>query len=605
MPYFNRIDHLAPPTQASFGPSASFFDNVAAAFDRQVRVDNSIALTSEFNRRYAENLARASEILGTPLVDPFGTGPGNLAEAEQLIQYQLGGDMPEVMRNALVNYPWFQQFQQNEALLRELQATNPDIKTFNDLIEDIKAMRAEVEATADSAAARGGPLGAVGQFVGGVAGSFTDPFLIASMFIPSGGGPGVSLLRKVVTDAAIGAGVEGALQFGSIQPTRELLGEAPTNPWVSIAFAGAGGAAFRGALEVAPMGYRALEFQIAPDRVRAREFARALDTAPMRISNAELLSTVRAADLNPTARAAVYALEGERLFEEANPFGNTPVGKAVARQEFENFLREFEGLPAPARAQTAVGRFMPDQMGAALAPYDTPQAMMARLREPDLYRQLDEVEARVTEAQARVDELTTFVNDRQVSDVVGMLDEVSGLRLREIETELNNPTTPRARRVELEQEADMIVQSIGTDLIAKAANDSAIKPRHQLREARRALRRERQLQSRLLTQARELEESLTFPEPPQQLMPDLGTEAVDVNSRLEAEAPTMLDRAREMVEAARVSDEDGMVSVGGVRVPEDFRFDIDEAGNSISVRQMLDDLAEDDAMLEAMRVCSL
>lgn len=605
MPYFERLDHLQPPTQASFGPSSSLWENIGAAWDHQTRVDAQYALEAEFSKLYAENLARASELSGQQFENPLGEGMGSWEFAQNVLDLRLG-NTPEGARRVMQSYPWVTQFDQNEQALAELALQFPEIKTFEQLIEDVKEIREQVMETAESAAARGGLPGAFGQFVGGTAGSFSfrDPALIGSIAIP-GAGPGASLFRKMVVDGLISAGVEGAIQFGSIQPTREMLGEAPTNPWVSIAFAGAGGAAFRGALEGVPAGYRALERRIAPDRVRAREFARALDQSQVRPSTAQLLDMARTADLNPTARAARHALEGEQALVDANPYGNTPAGIALARQEFEKFLREFEGMPAPARTQTAVGRFLPEHDSPLNAP-DTPQAMMARLREPELYDQIDAIESRIGETQLRVEELTSFIEERRVSDAVSLIDQPSGARLREIETELDNPATPRARREALEREADMIVESIGPERIAKAANDSAIKPRHQLREARRAQRRDRQAQSRLLNRARELEEGLRFPEQtPNKETPDLGTEAADVNTRLEAEAPTMLDRAREMVEAARVADDDGMVSVGGVRVPEDFRFDIDEAGNSISVRQMLDDLAEDDAMLDAMRVCSL
>lgn len=610
MPYFDRTDHLAPPTQASFGPSASMFENIGAAWDQQTRVDSQYALEAEFSKLYAENLARAAELSGQQIENPLGDGMGSWEFAQNVLDLRLG-NAPETTRRVMQSYPWVTQFDQNEQLLTELQQQFPEIKNFDQLLDDVRELRAGVEETAASASARGGWGGAFGQFVGGTAGSFSfrDPALLGSMAIP-GAGAGASLFRKMVVDGMIGAGVEGSMQFSSIQPTREMLGEDPTNPWASIAFAGVGGAAFRGVAEGAGMGYRGLERQLYPERVRAREFAQLLDNAPLQINTRDILNTARGAALDPTARAARFGLEGEQALADANPYGDTPQGRAVARQEFETFLREFEGMAPTTRASTAVGRFMPDQEGFANAP-DTPQGMIARLQEPELYERLDEVDLRVAEAQQRVEQLTAEAEGGTMADAVGLLDQSSGLRMREIETELDNPATPRPRREALEREADMIVQSLGPERIQRAASDRAIKPKHQLRDARRALRRERQAQTQLARRARELEDGLAPREQLAQPEPDLGSQAADLNTRLEAEAPSRLQQAQEMIEAARVAVPDeaggptGRVRVGGVDMDENFTFEIDEAGTAMSARQILDDLAEDDAMVEAMRVCSL
>src|SRR5690606_32255200 len=91
-------------------------------------------------------------------------------------------------------------------------------------------------------------------------------------------------------------------------------------------------------------------------------------------------------------------------------------------------------------------------------------------------------EARLAEADLRMAERGSAINTRSPADAVGLVDEASGLRVREIEAELQRPG---ARVEELEQELDMIVESIGPEEVARADQDWRIGPRRELAAARK------------------------------------------------------------------------------------------------------------------------
>jgi hypothetical protein len=79
----------------------------------------------------------------------------------------------------------------------------------------------------------------------------------------------------------------------------------------------------------------------------------------------------------------------------------------------------------------------------------------AREIAPRSFERLDKVEAELSQARARLAEI-----ENRSLDVADLLDPETGMRLKEIETDLQAPALSRKQRTALEQERDMIMQSV-------------------------------------------------------------------------------------------------------------------------------------------------
>lgn len=608
---FNTLKHLAPGP-GSKGTSTSIMDNFGAMWEQTQRVDAEWALEAELVDMYAENLARAAEASGMDLENSIGAGPGGWQFMRDVLSLELG-DTGGIPREIVEGYPWVRQFRENEQRLLELQATNPDVRTFQQLLEDVQQLRQEIMEETASVQSRGGGFGAVAGFAGGVAGSFSlrDPSLLASMFIPVGG---ATIARRVLLEGALGAGTELGVQYSTVQPRAGMLGEEVPNPWVSALYAGVGSAAFRGVVEgavpaarrigeVAQPAFRGLEEQLFP----ARALARAIDEAELRPSNRELIDIGLRSD-SAELRAAAHSLDLQIRAREEMPYADNPVGREAASLDMQVLFGEATLLPRG--TSTAVGRFMSSPQGTLFADAaQTPQQFIGRLEHPALYERFAAAELRLSEAQARVTELETQLGQRSMSDAISLIDAPSGGRVAEIEAELRQANLPSTRRAELERELDMIVESLGPSAIARAEADFRIAPKYALRDARRALRAARQAFNRVAKEVGEVEAraSETFGEPV--MTPTQVAEAIDglvlrEDGDLLAEAKAMVDNLRPpRVEGEAPAPRDPIPTIAGIDIPEDFVLEID--GKPMSVRQVLDDLAEDDAMVEAMRTCSL
>jgi hypothetical protein len=172
-----------------------------------------------------------------------------------------------------------------------------------------------------------GVAGVAAGFVGAMAGSFADPINVYSLPF---GGAGRTIAQRILSEGLVGAGVEGA-QALSMSDNYARMGEeyGIAEAAQDIAVAGAGAAALRGGIEIAP-GIDARAYDLArpvreaidgafAERDIARAFARSVP---------EELRT-------PEQEAALHLLTRQAEVEESSPYVATheAVDRHVSQME--------------------------------------------------------------------------------------------------------------------------------------------------------------------------------------------------------------------------------------------------------------------------------
>lgn len=395
MPFTTRnFNHLPPPTQFSAGPTSGLFENLGASFRRQREIESAFGFEVDLRNSYRKSLERAAELSGEDMsmgwwnaLEGIGAGARREAGADPYSGTPFGrGTVDDYLRD----------IDDRDRRIAELKKQDPSLRTFKEIFEEEKKRRAELIGETDLTAARAGVAGTIGGFLGSVFGSFDperDPLLFSTLGIPLGAGG--SIARRMLMEAVLGAGTEGLQQQLFVNPKHKMLGEEKNNVVAAMLFAAVGGAAFRGALEGAPIAFRAAERRIDPQRAAARiiaeEFERVhgrpldVDRLPKRLTNEQLSRAVD--EVMPQSHSAwsVRAtLANERLTAEASPYNlETRFGRLQTEEAVDAARREFEGLEP---VETPGARLVEEQT--------TPQP---------LTRQLDEIEMQITDLERQVD----------------------------------------------------------------------------------------------------------------------------------------------------------------------------------------------------------
>jgi len=460
--------HLPDPV-GSAGPSSSFGENFSAAFDQQYKVDSAFSVEYELANRYNANIARIKELTGEDLSLPYNT----IDPATAIIERQLGVTPNTIIYNNEQLADIFREFDTREARVRELKALHPEVQTIDEMMADIKNMRNEVTGENSSIADRASTMGYAGNLLGSMAGSFTwrDPVLLGSMFV---GGAGRTVAARLLSEAGFAGGAEAVQQFGFVQPRREQMGEAPTNPWTSIGYAAGGALILRGAFEAAAPTYRGVEQLVAPERARARAVADFLSP-----SNVEFRKALAAMPDTLATRAARYAFEVEEKVAETNPYGNDRLAAKKYFDELAATRRAFDEPWAP--PATAIG-----DPGTSLPRMEADfDRQFLKEEFPDLHQRLVQTEDQLKVITDRADELDAELASRTVGDTIESFDEVTGLRVKELEAKIESRQTSNAERAAAEQELDGIVETIGTKRITQAAEEYRELTRKRMKDIRR------------------------------------------------------------------------------------------------------------------------
>ncbi len=661
MPFLNLENNMIGGVPGSAGPTSGIGENFSAAFDDQSRNNSQFAAEAALEEVYGENQSRASALTGDAL--SAYTLPVYLAAARRVT----GGAEPKREDVTPVFWSQWEDFQKKEARLTELKRDHPEIMTFADVLTEARKRAGDTETRADDLYERAGAGGAVAAFVGRMAGSFTwrDPMNLGTLGL---GGFGKNFALRVATEAGANSAIEAVNQFFGVEEGRKLLGLRDTNPWESIAAAGAGAAVLRGAAEGVGPAFRAAEARISPARARARvvadainrgidspEFARAIATG--RFSDADVLARLDGMPQTPTVRAARSAVEDDIDLKGSNPYGDGHEAAALHERKLEEAIRALNGDDL--RSSTAIGRVI-DTTEVPRITVDDFDAMRgaeieraARLEAPDAFRALDEADARVRDLDAQIAELSDSIREPSVGEAVGMVDPETGGRIRAIEVELEQPITASRRRT-LEAELETVVANAPIAEAERIVNDTRIGPKKQiqsLENSRRAARKtyrsaRRNVEAAMQRSAGRIEAQARLSgRLARQQMRDVAIDAEKSGLR-GMSVPQSLYPAREVMEAMRrlVDEFDGKAhdvvssivernartlgeagdaageTVGNTGmdigldelVDGDLRIPIGVIGDDgrmvpqvMTVREILADMAEDQKLAEAMRVCLL
>ncbi len=353
----------------------------------------------------------------------------------------------------------------------------------------------------------------------------------------------------------------------------------------------------------------------------------------MRPTNEQLLEVLLAAPQTSGVRSARSMLENEIGFLALNPYGTSRSAYAMAQADLTAEVERAAGR----QSSTAVGRFIPQQVEEQGKLPDVIRTM-ARLDEPDLFTRLDAAELRLQEAEAGLETLRGERGRRTVADTISMVDPVAGARVREIEAELDR-AIPRARRQALEAELDTITESMVPDRLEQVESDFRIGQTRRERSAQSSRNAARKEYNRLRNQAKRAEDRvLAEMRLRTRVAGDAVTErfggtqaAVAAVDAMDEQRPAMVDA---IVRRNLTPDVEGdgpapdtmtgaspepvspvatreTFDVGGdAPIPADLAVptriaDASGGAETVTARQMFQEIEADEAMLEAIRTCAL
>lgn len=329
--------HL-PPITASAGPATGFAENFKASYNDQVLNGSSFGMEYEFSDQVEVNNDLIYEKTGKRFDSLI---PATFYDLAQELEGVDEADRRK--RNNDVANSMYERAKQQQAELEALKANYPEIKTFNEIWDNVKVKSKKLEGVSHDVSNRSGVAGTLGAFAGGVVGSFTyrDPLNIATLGL---GGIGKSAGSRILSEAMIAGGVESGNQFFAVQKNRKLLGRdfGFKQALQNTIFAGAGAGIFRGAGEGVAAGGKKVASKL-------ESIAEGLSKKPATTwTNRQTLKALDKLGLNKTSheRATIGAIEREMSFDEVNPFGKEANDATLHKEKFvetaEAMTRRFD-----------------------------------------------------------------------------------------------------------------------------------------------------------------------------------------------------------------------------------------------------------------------
>lgn len=373
--------------QGSAGPSVGVWDMVQQGFRQQYRVDSAFALDQELSNRWLESL-RAAGISNTPT----GASPyimrdfarfvrdGSVPNQGRLVLSQDPETMGEARLEGLGRpSPEFEEMRRANEAIRQLN--NPQIRTFEQILEEVSAMQRGVEEETASMSERSGWGGVVGELLGAIGGSFTlrDPLNVITAPI----GAGRTIAMRIATDMAVAGGVTAVTEFGDVAPNRALAGLPERNPLFNIAAATIGAGVIRGGIEGIGYGVRRAREGIAGEEI------------DFDLRDTQLQQMFGDVADRPTARAAASLLDDTIFIERNNPYGEGQAANVRFLAELQAVQRSMNGEP-----MTAVARVLPP------VPFEYIQKAadfeIVREQAPLVYARMETLQARVRAVEEQV-----------------------------------------------------------------------------------------------------------------------------------------------------------------------------------------------------------
>lgn len=276
------------------GVATTISENFSASFDNQLKNESQFGLEAEFDKLYQKQADIVYQATGQKLEHPH-----SLREffdyAAQLENKDMFLLQPVKEQKVL---------SKSNEILKNLKKENPEIKTLDEMWAEVKQAAQASDAKYEDVSSRAGFTGMVGNFAGGMAGSFSarDPINIATLGI---GGVGRTFLTKVLSETALGGSIEAVNQFIGVKQNRELLDLENSfgRSLANVAYAGAGAGLIRGTGE--GVGAGVLKFKE---------------------SDKDFLKIFKKEIENPTdtQKIAIEAMERDIEFiQDSNPIGKT------------------------------------------------------------------------------------------------------------------------------------------------------------------------------------------------------------------------------------------------------------------------------------------
>lgn len=323
MSFFSDDHVLQNGERGSAGPSVGVWDMAYQGFAQQYHVDSSLALPSELALRWDDSLT-ALRASGQNFEAPSYLGVyTRFAGALRGETYEARSKSGELNRELDAE---FENMQRANEAIRQLN--NPNIRTFEQILEGASSMQHETEERTASMSERTGAAGTVASMLGGMVGSFTtrDPINLITAPI----GFGRTIAARIATDIAVNAGVAALTDVAEVNPNRALVGLPEHNPYYDAAIAGVAAGVFRGAL-IEPLG------------AAFRHLGSAGEGINFDFRDAQMQQMFTTAEHSPSARAASSILGDTQVFEQSNPYGTGMVAGYRWQADLEGTARALNG----------------------------------------------------------------------------------------------------------------------------------------------------------------------------------------------------------------------------------------------------------------------
>ena len=226
----------------SIGRPTGFKENFDVALDQQILNESMRGFEAKLGEYEQENAKLASKLSGE-----------NISLPRKVVR--------SIREGNATNESIESQKKRYRAKLTELKAIYPEIKSYEEIVASIQKEAQELELKSADIQNRSTGSGAAGAFAGAMVGSFnpeTDPVNVATLGV---GGVGKSIALKIATEAGANAAVESINQFTGVATNRQQLGleNSSSRALTNILAAGVGAGALRGLGEGGKAGINALK----------------------------------------------------------------------------------------------------------------------------------------------------------------------------------------------------------------------------------------------------------------------------------------------------------------------------------------------------------
>jgi hypothetical protein len=584
--------------EGSAGPTVGVWDMLTQQTEQQFRVDSQQALQQEIDNRWRDNLRMLEDRHGQRFDAP------DLIRSYTSYHDNLNGAAEEsssMFFRSLEDMNPDQEWKRIEAADAAIQTlADPEIKSFQDVVQEVYAMQRALEEETSSMASRAGTAATVGGFVGAMAGSFTgrDPLNLGTL--PFGGG-GRTIAMRVATEMGVAGAVTAATEAAFVQPNRERAGLPERSLAFDVAAAMVGAGVLRGGFEGIGAGVR-----------RLREGQVTIDTD---FADDQLRQMFENNVNSPRARAGAAILDDTLAFEKANPYGAGPTAEARFQAELQQTFDALNGAPS-----TAVARVLPPlptEMVERAADFQ-----IVKEQSPEVWTKLETAQASVRELEDTINTAIDTLQNPSIVEAVRLVDQDAAAQLEVLSARVNDETLPEPERVAADLEAQAIIQRVNPERVEKAYSGFEQRTRQTVRRARaQRANANRQYQAAykaveaeatklnhakaVITgqQQREAVDLLGYPTTRKPFVgPVMRHDIVEARTEQINLANERVAEQSDRIAKAEIDEETGLVDIGlKTPISKDFRIPFDDG--DMTVDQILIDFADDDLLDEAMRTC--